>query len=82
MSKIKQTDRVKDYLERFGSITQWDALRDLGIMRLASRMSDLKQEGYPFKVRQITVKNRYNEKVSIAQYYIEKREKSCLTQLS
>lgn len=43
MSKIKQTDRVKDYLEKFGSITQWEALRDLGIMRLASRMSDLKQ---------------------------------------
>ena len=81
MRKIKQTDRVKDYLERFGSITQYDALRDLGIMRLASRMSDLKQERYPFKVRNITVKNRFNEKVSIAQYYIEKGEtSSCLIQ--
>lgn len=46
MAKAKQTDRVLDYIREFGSITQLEALRDLGVFRLASRISDLKREGY------------------------------------
>ena len=43
--KLTQSDRVLDYIKEFGSITQLDAIRDLGIMRLASRVSDLKKSG-------------------------------------
>lgn len=45
--KPTQNDRILDYIHEFGSITQMEALRDLGIMRLASRISDLKRLGYP-----------------------------------
>ena len=46
MATRTQTQRIIDYIAEFGSITQLDALRDLGIMRLASRISDLKRQGY------------------------------------
>ena len=43
--KPTQNQRILDYIERFGSITQLDALKDLGVMRLASRISDLRRLG-------------------------------------
>lgn len=66
--KVKQTDRVLQYMQDFGSITQLDALRDLGVMRLASRISDLKKMGYPIHSETERVKNRYGEKASIKRY--------------
>lgn len=46
---MTQNEKVLDYMERFGSITQIEALSDLGIMRLASRINDLKKKGYCVK---------------------------------
>ena len=54
--KPTQNERIIDYLHRFGSITQFQALQDLGIMRLASRISDLKRLGYPIESKMQTVK--------------------------
>lgn len=42
----KQTERILDYMKRFGGITTLDAFRDLGVARLGSRIYDLKREGY------------------------------------
>ena len=33
-----QSERVKKYMEDFGSITQLDAIRDLGVLRLSAKM--------------------------------------------
>ena len=68
MSKATQTERILDYIDEFGSITQIEALRDLGIMRLASRISDLKRQGYPITSEIETVKNRYGENCHIKRY--------------
>ena len=68
MSKATQTERVLDYIEEFGSITQMDALRDLGVMRLASRISDLKKKGYPICSEVEPVKHRYGESSYIKRY--------------
>jgi len=70
--KPTQNQRILDYIAVFGSITQIDALRDLGVMRLASRVSDLRSLGYPIASRMETVKNRYGEKCSIKRYYMKK----------
>jgi hypothetical protein len=59
MAKVKQTERVLSYMEEVGSITQLDALRDLGVMRLASRIADLKRMGYPIEAKTESVKTRY-----------------------
>lgn len=44
-SKPTQNQRVLDYMEETGGITQIEALRELGVMRLASRISDLRKRG-------------------------------------
>lgn len=68
MARATQAERVLEYIEQFGSITQIDALKDLGVMRLASRISDLKNLGYPITSKVEAVKNRYNENCYIKRY--------------
>lgn len=65
---MTQNQRVIEYLKQFGSITQLEALRDLGIMRLASRISDLKRQGYIISAERGKGKNRYGEPTSFAVY--------------
>lgn len=69
--KPTQNERIIKYIEKFGSITQLEALQDLGVMRLASRISDLKRLGYPITSKTETVKNRFEENVSIKRYSFE-----------
>lgn len=71
MSKATQAQRVLDYMDTFGSITQMEALQDLGVMRLASRISDLKRQGYPVVGKMETVRNRYGEPVCIKRYSLQ-----------
>ena len=66
--KATQAERVLAYIEEFGSITQLEALNDLGCMRLASRISDLKKLGYPITSDVEAVKNRYGENCYIKRY--------------
>lgn len=47
MDKKKQTQKVLEYMETHGSIDAWRAMNELRIMRLASRIADLKAEGVP-----------------------------------
>ena len=67
-SKPTQNERILNYIEEYGSITQLDALRDLGVMRLASRMSDLRRQGYNIISETETVMNRYGESCHIKRY--------------
>ena len=67
-TKPTQNERILDYIDEFGSITQIEALRYLGVMRLASRISDLKRKGYNVISTKETVKNRYGEVTHIKRY--------------
>lgn len=67
---MTQTDRVLDYLKQFGSITALEALRDLGIMHLSSRITELRRMGYPVERDMIEVKNRFGEKTRVARYKV------------
>lgn len=69
--KPTQNQRILDYISEFGSITQLDALKDLGVMRLASRVSDLRQQGYPITSTIEPVKNRFNETCYIKRYSLQ-----------
>lgn len=70
--KPTQNDRILDYIDKFGSITQYEALKDLGVMRLASRISDLKRLGYPIISTSEAVENRFGEKCHIKRYSMQK----------
>ena len=71
-SNATQNQRILDYIDQFGAITQYDAFIDLGIMRLASRISDLRKRGYPIKSEMVGVKNRFGEDCRVKRYTIEK----------
>ncbi|MGM9683145.1 MAG: helix-turn-helix domain-containing protein [Eubacteriales bacterium] len=73
-SKPTQNQRIIEYITEFGSITQLDALRDLGVMRLASRISDLRRNGYEIESDIVGVKNRYGETCRIKRYRFSERE--------
>lgn len=59
--KTTQCDRIIRHLNDYGTITAMEAMQDYGIMRLASRISDLKKKGYQISSETQTGKNRCNE---------------------
>lgn len=66
-----QAQRVLQYIKDFGSITQYQALQDLGVMRLASRISELRlKQGIEIENDFVTVRNRYGEKCSVKRYWL------------
>lgn len=67
-SNPTQCEMVLEYMKDYGRISQFDALQDLGVMRLASRISELKKRGYDIKTELKKRKNRYNQTVKIAIY--------------
>ena len=66
-----QTEELYDYLKENGSITQMKALRELGIMRLASRISDLRRQGVPISKEMINVKAKNGRVASVACYSLK-----------
>ena len=65
-----QCQRLLDYMSRHKSITQIEALSELGILRLASRISELRRKGYAISREMVTVTNRFNEKCKVASYQL------------
>lgn len=64
---MTQAQRIEEYINEFGSITPLDAFRDLGITKLATRVSEMKRDGYRFHQEYKMSKNRFGEPV----YYME-----------
>lgn len=75
--KDTQCAKILRHLEDYGCITSLEAMNEYGIMRLASRISDLKSQGYPITKETVTCKNRYGEPIHFAQYKLE--AKKCST---
>lgn len=66
--KPTQRDKVLKYIRDFGKITSWEAYSELGVTQLASRIFELKQEGYIFTKKRINTKNRYGENTHYDEY--------------
>ena len=65
---VTQTERIKQHIDKYGSITSREAFLLYGCTRLSARMYDLKQEGYRFTTDFEVGKNKYGEKVSWVRY--------------
>lgn len=64
-----QNEKILKYLRTHKrGITQMDALERFGCMRLASRISDLRQMGFSIKTENIAVKNREGDVCYVARY--------------
>ena len=72
--KVNKRQRIIDYINQFGSITSKDAYDDLGITQLATRIKELKEQGYRFETKWESSKNRYGERVDFKRYYLEKEQ--------
>lgn len=66
--KITQCEMIEEYINEYGSISALEAMRDLGIMRLASRIADLKKQGHKIKSEMVSVATRNGGRTHIARY--------------
>lgn len=74
---MKQTQREKvlSYLREWGSITTLDALREFGCMRLATRVFELKRQGYNIATVIERAENKSGEIVHYARYILTEENK-------
>lgn len=67
-SNPTQCNRILDYMLTHGSITQFDAMRDLGVMRLGARIFELKERGHKIIDEMVEVKDRHGNKCHVKRY--------------
>lgn len=63
-----QREAIINYIEDFGSKTPIEAFAELGITKLATRISEMRKDGMKFKIETVSTKNRYGKTVSYAKY--------------
>lgn len=64
-----QEQRIAQFCKEFGSITAWQAMKELGVMRLASRIHDMRSK---YNITDVWVDdiNRYGDKIRYKRYVI------------
>ncbi len=72
--KTTQKQLIIKYIQDFGSITPMEAFGDLGITKLATRISEMRRDGMQFKIDTVKSKNRYGKTVHFAKYSFPKEE--------
>lgn len=74
--KITQCERILRHLKDYGSITSLEAVNEYGIMRLASRINDLRAQGIAIVSEVVAGKNRYGETTHYSVYRLAEEEKN------
>ena len=72
--KVTQCERILRHLKDYGTISSLEAINEYGILRLASRINDLRRQGYPIISETKTAKNRYDETTHYSVYSLVKEE--------
>lgn len=65
---MTQKDRIRQYMQDFGSISPMEAFNEFGITKLATRISEMIQNGEKIQKTLETSLNRYGEKVTYMRY--------------
>jgi 3'-phosphoadenosine 5'-phosphosulfate sulfotransferase len=65
---MTQREAIIEYITEFGSITPMQAFSDLGVTKLATRISEMRKDGMTFNIEMVHIKNRYGKTVSYAKY--------------
>ena len=65
---MNQQDRILDYLRAGNTLTRLNAWSQLGVLEAPARISELRAMGHYIRTKMVTVKNRYGDKVSIAEW--------------
>ena len=64
----KQKQRILNYLEQYGSITNLEAKDNIGVLGLSARICELRKEGYNIISTPEKGKNRYGETTHYVRY--------------
>lgn len=65
---MRQTDMVMEYMAEHDGITSLEAVRDLGVTRLAARIADLRAAGIEIETERVRVPNRRGETCTVVRY--------------
>ena len=65
---MTQREAILQYIKDFGSITPMQAFADLGITKLATRISEMRKDGMEFRIEMVHIRNRYGKPVYFAKY--------------
>lgn len=68
---MNQRELILKYIGDFGSITPMEAFMDLGCTKLATRVSELKTDGYPILDKWEKGKNRYGKPTRWKRYRLK-----------
>ena len=68
---MTQHERILQYIKEFGSISPMEAYGDLGITKLATRISEMRADGMEFDQRIEKRKNRYGENIHFMRYWFK-----------
>ena len=68
---MTQSERILKYIQDFGSITPMQAFGDLGITKLATRISEMRSDGIKIHKEPVKTRNRYGEPVRYMCYSLE-----------
>ena len=70
---MTQNDMILDYLNKYGSITQAEAMASIGCYRLGARIWDLKRRGVKIKRYMEEGLNRFGIRTRYARYTMEEK---------
>lgn len=65
---MSQQQRILEYLQSGKTLTRLNAWSELGVLECPARISEMRSKGVTIKTTMVTVKNRYGEKVRIAEW--------------
>jgi hypothetical protein len=74
--KLTQNQMILMHLQDYGSITSIQAMQEYGFMRLASRINDLKREGYNIISETMKSKNRFGETIHHSVYRLKEEKEN------
>lgn len=66
--------RIFDYMERFGSISPWEAFRDLGETKLSTRIGEMRRRGIEIEQAEETGKNRFGQPTRYMRYWLAEKK--------
>lgn len=70
---MTQNELILNYLRRYRSISQREAMNELGVYRLASRICDLKKLGTQIRTAYEIVPCRNGDTTRIARYFLDEQ---------
>ena len=72
---MTQGERIVKYMKDYGTITPMEAFADLGITKLATRVSELRRDGVKISKTPVERTNRYGDHVRYMQYSLEEEKR-------